>query len=529
MRLFAAFFVLVLVAGCLGGSQGDTTSDTPKSIDQAQKPVKETTSDLTDVTQETEMPSLPAEQAELRDCLVFSKSEYGCLFNMATRYNKTIYCDSIGNPGPYLECMLNLFNQLNYSGICGTSRSDFIDICQTALDAITEGDANTCDLIDENESRDLCIETVAFDRKDKSLCEKIVGDRSISCVSKIMFEPDKEEKSQVGSVQECDSLPDETERAWCIIDLAYRTGDLFPCSKLGFNEGRGVCLKNLAIKLKNESICNRISTRVDEESCYFEVAALKYDITICSRIRSKTYKTSCYNNVLTALGKAAQISKAFFDIGCEENDIKDVADYCYLIEGESLDRVNREEYFAELEEDLCFDVECEKEYDYAMLRRFRVNNSCDKIVNPIIKDVCLKGLLKCDNITTDHIKQECQMSLDGIYFEDEDCNVFTPSITSIETKPRGEISFLMKYDSKLGVTDMGIHDGIGLCLPNIKLPIEPNFEAEETIILVNATCNPLDYSQNATFEINTYYTQDGVEMTDTCRIIKHVTDFWDGL
>ncbi len=165
----------------------------------------------------------------------------------------------------------------------------------------SELDYTACMQIDDNQNKANCLDYVARNSSDVSICDLITDINSVqanACISYVAV--------QSPSATVCPKLTDYAKRNNCYYRLALNTKDSTACAQIiGDRKLKDFCLLRVAVLSYDSSICSGISA--DDfnylDNCRKPIAEHNYDLNLCEMMYNTSNYINCFVNIALSLGK----------------------------------------------------------------------------------------------------------------------------------------------------------------------------------------------------------------------------------
>ena len=163
--------------------------------------------------------------------------------------------------------------------------------CYTYL-AVKNKNETICNSIEVSADKQLCILSVAIEKKDLSLCKLLVSNETRdSCENKINCEL----KPIECGISDCKSETDLYERSNCFSILAVSQKNISICNYVESSITLLDCIVNVLSELNETSLslCDQLINSKSKEACLATIAVNTKNTTICSQIKDEFYKNWC--------------------------------------------------------------------------------------------------------------------------------------------------------------------------------------------------------------------------------------------
>jgi len=144
-----------------------------------------------------------------------------------------------------------------------------------------------CDKIQNNNFHDNCLENIAVNTKDISLCDKMFGIKEF-CISNVA--------RKLNSPVFCEDIVDDYRKDNCFRGVAVDYKDAYLCSKIASEKTRDGCYKEIGIAERDATICESVEEDADaRDNCFYSVAIYTQEPIHCSSIEGDDeLKDTCY-------------------------------------------------------------------------------------------------------------------------------------------------------------------------------------------------------------------------------------------
>jgi len=131
-----------------------------------------------------------------------------------------------------------------------------------------------------------CYRTLALNKEDASICEKLDGDwYKSSCYSDLAI--------KLSRSSFCDAAPDKYKDD-CKLRYARAKKDFSLCKDLAVDTyNRDSCFESMILQEKDPFLCANLSTVSKRDLCYDKLAVEKRDPSICNSIELEKNKEYC--------------------------------------------------------------------------------------------------------------------------------------------------------------------------------------------------------------------------------------------
>jgi hypothetical protein len=122
------------------------------------------------------------------------------------------------------------------------------------------------------------------------------------------------------SIELCEEIEDDMEKADCYIDVAISKSDFEICENIVVSDRKDKCYINVAEHTGDTSICEMVTDSSLREKCYFWVAGEEGEVSPCEEITDSSLQAMCYVEVAEKTGDSGF---------CDKITDSHIADKCY--------------------------------------------------------------------------------------------------------------------------------------------------------------------------------------------------------
>ncbi len=151
------------------------------------------------------------------------------------------------------------------------------------------------------QAKDDCIESLALEFREKTLCEKLenplpgktVQDKRNACREKI----NKADAIDSLDSSKCFSLENHANREECISVVASKTLQPELCGQLKTVSGKIYCYTGVALAAGDRKICEQLSAQTNVETCIQKLAVKALDPAACNYFGGLSKRNNCIRAV----------------------------------------------------------------------------------------------------------------------------------------------------------------------------------------------------------------------------------------
>lgn len=180
------------------------------------------------------------------------------------------------------------------------------DLCYSRF-ASSYKDERICEKVGADRAR--CYYSVALEKRDLSLCDKVSIYDKNSCIGYVTNDPVNCGTLNDSCLNAIVKITEDKEVCEKAVDkyrcLAIATRDFSLCTRIDNQWGRDHCYLDLAELLKEASICSNIEEKYDvypfyhwRDDCYSMLAQQKNDKSICKNIVDNKLRKECYLDII---------------------------------------------------------------------------------------------------------------------------------------------------------------------------------------------------------------------------------------
>ena len=203
--------------------------------------------------------------------------------------DSALACRQFCETQPHIECV----GSWKVSGAypdCGCEFECITDECESEGDrykdecyyqwAVQDQKLEICDNVEGRTLKCRCHSEIYRERAtsqwDETVCE------NITCLSSYKYSCLEAVAKEKKDISVCEKIADVFSRDDCIAQVAVEKNDLSECEKVGNTARKEACFKDLAEKRGDETVCETgVRDKYLREECYSDVAIAKQDQSLC--------------------------------------------------------------------------------------------------------------------------------------------------------------------------------------------------------------------------------------------------------
>jgi hypothetical protein len=133
-----------------------------------------------------------------------------------------------------------------------------------------------CDKIENNNFHDNCLENIAVNTNDISLCDKVFGIKDF-CISNVA--------RKLNKPVFCEDIVDDNRKDNCFRGVAVDYRDAYLCSRIASQKTRDGCFKEIGVATSDATMCESVEEDADaRDNCFYSVAVYTKEPIHCSSI-----------------------------------------------------------------------------------------------------------------------------------------------------------------------------------------------------------------------------------------------------
>lgn len=231
---------------------------------------------------------------DLSSCALIRSSDEkdSCYYSMAYDNDNPHLCDNIKSQSQRDVCYYGINNGINDPTICFKIQGDqhkkscYEDFfLYMKIDNPAQSD---CQLVDQQNEKDTCYNTLAINEKDVDICNNISDTiKKEECYIYV--------STVTKDFTYCNYLQDHTTKSNCFLLSAKYSLDFSECTKIPLPHIFGPCYKYLASETEDIKICEQLDKNnvAAIDDCYKAIADKKNDASFCDLVVRKHTKEKC--------------------------------------------------------------------------------------------------------------------------------------------------------------------------------------------------------------------------------------------